>query len=101
MRSFFRIVFAAAVLSTGAIAAPDVLPPPQGLAEDDPILRAKPNAGSDVVSSVQLGPLTVLLEETTLSDVKELLGTGSIDRLPGNEMGKAWICYTIESGPQP
>ena len=83
----------------GAVAAADVLPPPQGLAEDDPILRAKPNAGSDVVSSVQLGPLTVLLGETTLSDVTELLGAGRIDRLPGTESGPAWVCYTIESGP--
>ena len=71
-----------------------------GLAEDDPILRAKPNAGNDVVSSIQLGPLSVVLEETTLSDVKELLGVGRIDRLPGAESGPAWLCYTI-TGAKP
>ncbi len=80
--------------------AEDVIPPPMGLAEDDPILRAKPNAGSDVVSSVQLGPLSVVLGETTLSDVKELLGVGRIDRLPGTESGPAWLCYTI-AGARP
>jgi hypothetical protein len=52
-----------------------------------------------VVSSLQLGPLAVLLEETTLGDVKELLGVGRIDRVPGAESGAAWLCYTIEASP--
>ncbi len=77
--------------------AEDVIPPPMGLAEDDPIFRAKPNAGGDVVSAIQLGPLSVVLEETTLSDVRELLGVGRIDQLPGAERGLAWLCFTIMS----
>ena len=101
MPRVLRRAVGAVILCYGGLAmADDVLPPPQGLTDDAPILRAKPNAGSDVVSSVQLGPLTVLLEETTLSDVKELLGVGRIDRLPGDETGPAWICYTLDSGPQ-
>ena len=77
--------------------ADDMIPPPMGLAEDDPIFRAKPNAGSDVVSAVQIGPLSVVLEETTLSDVRELLGVGRIDRLPGTERGLAWLCFTVNA----
>lgn len=86
------------VLCFAAVArADDVIPPPMGLAEDDPIFRAKPNAGSDVVSAVQIGPLSVVLEETTLSDVRELLGVGRIDRLPGTERGLAWLCFTVNA----
>jgi hypothetical protein len=91
----------AALCGAGVAKADDVLPPPPGLAEDDPTLRAKPNAGSDVVSALQLGSLLVLLEETSLGDIKELLGVGRIDRLAGHETGPAWVCYTIDAGPQP
>ena len=94
-----RLLPAIFLLCCGVAArAEDVIPPPIGLAEDDPILRAKPNAGADVVSAMQLGPLSIMLEETTLSDVRELLGAGRIDRMPGTERGLAWMCFTI--GPQ-
>lgn len=90
-----RWLFALALLFSAAARAEDVIPPPMGLAEDDPIFRAKPNAGADVVSAVQLGPLSVVFEETTLSDVRELLGVGRIDRMPGADRGLAWLCFTI------
>lgn len=94
-----RLLLALFLIGASAAArADDVVPPPLGLAEDDPIFRAKPNAGADVVSAMQLGPLSVMLEETTLSDVRELLGVGRIDRMPGAERGLAWMCFTI--GPQ-
>lgn len=89
-------LFLGTLVSWGA-RAEDVIPPPMGLAEDDPIFRAKPNAGSDVVSAIQLGPLSVVLEETTLSDVRELLGAGRIDHLPGADRGLAWLCFTVGS----
>ena len=98
MRKRFYPLVCVLLCLGGVTRAEDVIPPPMGLAEDDPILRAKPNAGSDVVSSVQLGPLSVMLEETTLSDVKELLGVGRIDRLPGVDSSAAWLCYTIDGG---
>jgi hypothetical protein len=100
LRSILRAACIAASCFTGAAVAEDVLPPPLGLAEDDPTLRAKPNAGRDVASALQLGSLSVLLEETSLGDIKELLGAGRIDRLPGSETGPAWLCYTIDAGPQ-
>lgn len=90
-----RLLALLLVFCAGTALAEDVIPPPVGLAEDDPLFRAKPNAGSDVVSAVQLGPLSVVLEETTLSDVRELLGTGRIDHLPGAERGLAWLCFTV------
>lgn len=91
----WRLLALLALFCAASAYADDVIPPPMGLAEDDPIFRAKPNAGSDVVSAVQLGPLSVVLEETTLSDVRELLGVGRIDRMPGMERGPAWLCFTI------
>jgi hypothetical protein len=54
----------------------------------------EPNTKRDPVGPFQLGHLKVVLEKTTLEEVKTIVGVGSIKRQGDASESIDWICYT-------
>lgn len=85
--------------STSGPSATAATPPPPA-----PVRQAPPQApyaSFDQISvseslnlySLQMGSLTIILGRTTLQDVREAVGIGSIET---NGSEESWLCYTME-----
>jgi hypothetical protein len=101
MRRMKALTWAAAVVAVGA-ATPSVpvaaaTPPPdtrqgswRGIA-----LQAKPSAG------LRMGSLHVVLEQTSLFEVRKAVAAGAISSQGDAGAGISWLCYTNLSSPTP
>lgn len=88
------IAFAATTL---AAPAEDVTPPPD-LAPGSWLtvaLKAKPSTG------MWMGSLHVVLEQTTLSEIRKAVAAGGIASQGEAGEGISWLCYTNLSSPAP
>jgi hypothetical protein len=87
------ILLAACVLGGDAAQAGDALPPPAIPADN----AAAATLARMPSSRLRLGPLDIVLEETPLPVVRELLSMGAIAERGSTAQRMSWLCYTYES----
>jgi hypothetical protein len=86
------MVLAACLLGEPAHAG-DGLPPPAIPADN----AAVATLARMPTSRLRLGPLDIVLEETPLPMVQELLSTGAIAQRRSAKQPMSWLCYTYDS----
>jgi hypothetical protein len=87
------ILLAACALGGDAAHAGDALPPPAVPADN----AAMATLARMPSSRLRLGPLDIVLEETPLPVVRELLSTGAIVERGATAEHMSWLCYTYDS----
>ena len=76
-----------------ATAERDLVPPPQ-LPNTDNVV---PTLGTSPIRNIHLGKLSIELEHTTLHDIQESAGVGTIHRRGDAGGSESWVCFTIVS----
>jgi hypothetical protein len=87
------ILLAASVLGGEPARAGDMLPPP-AIPTDNAAAATLARMPS---SRLRLGPLDIVLEETPLPVVRELLAMGAIAERGSSAHRMSWLCYTYDS----
>ena len=90
---YVALLLAAGFLCPSQPLAADVVPPPSFPGDDSAIatLARMPT------SRLHLGALDIVLEETPLSVVREMLSSGSIAERGDAAEHMSWLCYTYDS----
>ena len=89
----FALVLAAGLLGSAAARAEDFVPPP-AIPGDGAAMATLARMPS---SRLRLGGLDIVLEETPLATVQEMLSSGAIAERGDAAEHMSWLCYTYES----
>ena len=83
----------ASILISRSVVAQPIPPPsvPDSFAAEDRLLKARP------VTRLTLGKFVARFEETTLGEVREAIGSGSIAHQGDAGESTYWLCYTVSS----
>jgi hypothetical protein len=87
------MLLTACIVGGDAAQAGDMVPPP-AVPSDNAAAATLARMPS---SRLRLGPLDIVLEETPLPVVRELLSTGAIAERGSTAQRMSWLCYTYDS----
>jgi hypothetical protein len=73
------------------VAAGELPPPPRVRSE---AIRVEANATRDFLGEVRLGSNALVFEETTLEQIRAMVGSGEVSRAGDASESQTWLCYS-------